>query len=440
MAPYPGPAPAFAAALGLAAKATHLNLHLALAESGDGVPFSVKDTICVAGLPTTCASRALEGYMSPYTATAVKRLEAAGCAVLGKANCDEFAMGASGETSAFGPPRNPWDSERVTGGSSGGSAALVAAGVVPFALGSDTGGSVRQPAALCGVVGLRPTWGRVSRHGLVAMASSMDTIGICARTVAEARWVFDAVAGPDPLDATSLPARREPPPHAPLRPPLVHLPSPADERLGAMGPPLAQVREAVAAAGVEVAEQSLDGLEECLSAYYTITYAEVSANLARYEGIRFANPEGLAPAAWRGQALGDEVKRRILLGCQILSAGYRDSTYEAAVAWRRALRDRWAALVAKGPLVIPAGVGEAFRIGAVADPLEMGRQDLFTTPASLAGLPAVAIPWCQSPAGLPLGVQVVGAANRDEEALGHAAWLAELAAAEGLWEPGALAP
>ncbi|MCH7494288.1 Asp-tRNA(Asn)/Glu-tRNA(Gln) amidotransferase subunit GatA [bacterium] len=438
--PYPGAPRTFSEARRLAAEKESHNLHLALFEEGEGIPFSVKDTICVEGLPTTCASRALEGYMSPFTATAVARLQEAGAAVLGKANCDEFAMGASGETSAYGPSRNPWDRERVTGGSSGGSAALVAAGVVGFALGSDTGGSVRQPAALCGVVGLRPTWGRVSRHGLVAMASSMDTIGVCARTVAEARWVFDAMAGPDPQDATTLPARESPPPHASVRPPTVHLPDPADPRLGEMGPVLAQVRAALLGDGVEILEIGLDDLEECLSAYYTITYAEVSANLARYDGIRFANPRGLAPAVWRGRALGEEVKRRILLGCQILSAGYRDSTYKAALAVRRRLRAHFGALLARGPLLVPAAVGEAFLIGAVKDPLEMGRQDLFTTLASLAGLPAVAVPWCLSPGGLPLGMQVVGAANEDEETLAHAAWLADLAAGAGLWQPGTLAP
>jgi aspartyl-tRNA(Asn)/glutamyl-tRNA(Gln) amidotransferase subunit A len=394
-----------------------------------GVPVAIKDNLVTLDYPTTCGSRILDGWRAPYEATAVKRLRAAGALIAGKTNLDEFAMGSSTERSAFGPTRNPADPSRVPGGSSGGSAAAVAAGLVPAALGSDTGGSVRQPAAFCGVVGLKPTYGAVSRYGLVAFASSLDQVGTLGRTVADAAALLEVVAGHDPLDATS--ARR---PAPALLPELdrgadglvVGVPA---EYMDADGLDRA-VRERVEAAagmlesaGAELRPVSLPHTELALPAYYIIAPAEASSNLARYDGVRYGRREtgGRGDAeraghplpgmyrATRSAGFGDEVKRRILLGTFALSAGYHEAYYGRAQAARRLVAADFRAAFDGGVDVIltPTTPTPAFRLGQkTGDPYAMYSADVFTVAASLAGLPAVSVP-VRPAGGLPVGAQLI---------------------------------
>jgi aspartyl-tRNA(Asn)/glutamyl-tRNA(Gln) amidotransferase subunit A len=394
-----------------------------------GIPLAVKDVICVEGLPATCGSRILEEYVPPFNATVIDRLRAAGAVILGKTNTDEFAMGSSTENSAFFATRNPWDLERVPGGSSGGSAAAVAAGLALGALGSDTGGSVRQPAALCGVVGLKPTYGRVSRLGLVAFASSLDQIGPLARTVGDAAVILEAIAGYDTRDSTS-----------------VQVPVPAYSSLAAkvrglrVGVPREyfvagiepQVEAAVRAAietlvdlGASIVDVSLPNTECALPVYYLVAPAEASANLARYDGMRFGlslrEAEAGGPAGqdlWqtycqtRGQGFGPEVKRRIMLGTYALSAGYYDAYYLRASQVRTLIRrDFDRALERCDVLVAPTTPRTAFRLGEkVDDPLQMYLEDVYTLALSLAGLPGLSLPCGFDADGLPIGLQIMGGA------------------------------
>jgi len=385
------------------------------------VPVAVKDNICTAGLATTAGSRALADFVPPYNATAVERLEQAGAIVVGKTNCDEFAMGSSSEHSAFGQVRNPWDRSRTPGGSSGGSAAAVAAGLVPVALGSDTGGSVRQPAALCGCVGLRPTYGRVSRHGLIAFASSMDQIGPLAMTVRDAAAVLRAIAGPDALDATSAPAP-VPDWEAALS---------GDARGVRIGFPRhllehgvdAEVARAVETAvdvlatrGAEVREIALAHADLAVPVYYLIATAEASSNLARYDGVRYghraAGAGGLRAMydASRSEGFGAEVKRRIILGTFVLSAGYYDAYYLKAQAARAQVTAGFlSALAAVDLIAMPTSPTPAFRLGErLQDPVAMYLSDVFTVGASLAGLPALSVPCGFTGSGLPVGLQLIG--------------------------------
>jgi aspartyl-tRNA(Asn)/glutamyl-tRNA(Gln) amidotransferase subunit A len=387
-----------------------------------GIPIALKDNLCTRGLATTCASQILAGYLPPYDATAVSRLRDAGAVIVGKTNLDEFAMGSSTENSAFGPTRNPWDRERVPGGSSGGSAAAVAIGSALGGYGSDTGGSIRQPAALCGVVGMKPTYGLVSRYGLVAFASSLDQIGPLGRTVEDTVALFEAVAGHDPLDSTSY--RGGPPAIRPtleagvdgLRIGLV------SELQGegyepATSAALSSFVDRLTDEGAKVEEVSLPSIEVALSAYYLIAPAECSANLARFDGVRY----GLrAPGSTveemmgrtRAEGFGPEVTRRILLGTYALSAGYFDAFYGQAQRVRTMIqRDFEAAYRQVDVLISPTSPTVAFPLGArVEDPLAMYLSDVCTIPANLTGHPAISVPVAIDPSGLPIGLQVMAPA------------------------------
>ncbi len=406
-----------------------------------GVPVAVKDNHCVKGVPTTCSSKILEGFVPPYDATVIRRLRAADGIPFGKTNMDEFAMGSSTENSAFVATRNPWDTDRVPGGSSGGSAAAVAAGEAVIAYGSDTGGSVRQPASFCGVVGLKPTYGLVSRFGLVAFASSLDQIGPLTLDVTDAALALQAVAGHDPLDSTS--ARYDPPDYlAGIDRGVKGL------RIGVPREYFGEGTEPAVAAAVRKAIDVLTGLgataEECslpstdyaLSAYYIIAPAEASANLARYDGVRYglrapAEDIGGMYARTRAEGFGPEVKRRIMLGTYALSSGYYDAFYLKAQKVRSLVRRDFEAALAKYDLLAsPTSPTVAFRLGEKTDdPLAMYLADVCTIPVNLAGLPGLSIP-CGEDGGLPIGLQLIGR-QLDEATLFRAAYAYEQATGFG---------
>jgi len=401
-----------------------------------GVPVALKDNLSLAGSPLTCASKILSGYVAPYTATAVERVLDAGAVILGRANMDEFAMGSSCEGSAYQVTRNPWDLGMVPGGSSGGPAAAVAAGSVPLAFGSDTGGSIRQPAALCGVVGIKPTWGRVSRYGLVAFASSTDQVGPLARSVRDAALALSVIAGPDANDATCS-----------ERPAEDYL-ARVEEGIGGLrvgfireidvaGFDAASARDWRAAidhlarAGAEIVEVSVPSLEAAIAVYYVIATCEASANLARFDGVRYgrrAAADNLADlyVDSRSEGFGAEVKRRIMLGTFALSSGYYEAYYgRARSVLGRMRRELDTAFVQADVVVTPTAPGAAFGIGEkVDDPLAMYLSDIFTTPASLVGLPAVAVPTGADDRGLPLSLQIMGRPFAEATVL-RAAWALE---------------
>ncbi len=388
-----------------------------------GVPIAVKDNICTAGIPTTAASHILAGFVPPYNATVVDRLERAGAVILGKTNLDEFAMGSSTEHSAFGPSRNPWDVTRSPGGSSGGSSVAVAARLVPAALGSDTGGSVRQPAAFCGLVGLKPTYGRVSRYGLIAFASSLDQIGTLTLTVEDAAIMAQAIAGQDSLDATSV-ARDVPDFAAKLGAGLrgVRLGVPRDWLESGVDPEVtrafAEAIDVLRRQGAALVDVKLPHARFAVATYYIIATAEASSNLARYDGVRYGlRAPGVTSldemyTATREGGFGREVKRRLLLGTYVLSSGYYDAHYLKAQQVRTLIaRDHDEALAQADAIVLPTTPTPAFALGErLADPLAMYVADVFTVGAALSGLPALSVPMGFSAQGLPLGLQVVGRA------------------------------
>ncbi len=399
-------------------------------EAGDpvgplaGVPVAIKDNICTTETPTTAGSRMLEGFESPYRATVVERLREAGAVVLGKTNLDEFGMGSSTETSHAGPTRNPVDPERTPGGSSGGSAAAVAADLCAGALGSDTGGSIRQPAAHCGVVGVKPTYGRVSRHGLIAYASSLDQIGPLAGSVEDAAHLLEAIAGHDPRDATSV---DEPVPVYPheleggIEGMRVGVPGEFFEaEVGLDEEVVDRVEAAIGRlgeAGAEIVEVSLPHTDYAVAAYYLVATAEASSNLARYDGVRYghrAEADDLVEMyeKSRAEGFGEEVKRRIMLGTYVLSAGYYEAYYRKAQKVRTLIRrDFERAFQQADVIAAPTTPTPAFRLGEKADdPLEMYLQDVYTTSCNLAGLPGASVPCGTTSEDLPVGLQVMAPA------------------------------
>jgi aspartyl-tRNA(Asn)/glutamyl-tRNA(Gln) amidotransferase subunit A len=387
----------------------------------DGIPIVLKDNMVHKGEPTSCASRILEGFVSPYDSTVVERLQRAGAVIIGNANMDEFAMGSSTENSIYGPSYNPWDPERACGGSSGGSAASVAAGIVAMALGSDTGGSIRQPASFCGVVGLKPTYGRISRWGLVAYASSLDQIGPFSASAEDCAWLLQEIAGHDPRDSTSLPAPV--PDYASaltgdVEGLTIGLPTEYFVEEGADPAVLAAVRSAVAeleAAGARVVEVSLPHTRYGIAAYYLIATAEASSNLARFDGVRYGRrAHGVKDLddlyrRSRSEGFGDEVKRRILLGTYVLSAGYYDAYYKKAQQVRTLLRRDFDEAFAGCDLIVtPTSPEVAFRIGEKSeDILSMYLSDVYTVSANLAGIPGISLP-CGLVRELPVGMQLLG--------------------------------
>jgi aspartyl-tRNA(Asn)/glutamyl-tRNA(Gln) amidotransferase subunit A len=397
-------------------------------------PIAIKDIFCTEGVPTTAGSRILEGYRPPYTSTAVRKLLEAGAPVLGKTNMDEFAMGSSNENSAYGPVLNPWDRERVPGGSSGGSAAVVAGGLAPWAIGTDTGGSIRQPAAFCGIVGLKPTYGAISRYGMIAFASSLDQCGPLTRTVSDAALLLGMLQGRDPLDSTSvgleggvsLPDRED---LSGLRfgvpVELGH-----DEYDSGVRAVFEQTLEKIEALGGEIAEVSLPSSEHGISAYYVIAPAEASSNLARYDGVRYgmrASGDGDLIEMYettRSEGFGPEVKRRIMLGTYALSSGYYEAYYGQAQKVRTRIAQDFSGAFDKVDFVVtPTAPSVAFKLGEkTADPLAMYLNDFFTVPMSLAGIPAISIPaGLAEPEGggpqLPVGFQIAAPAFAEQRLL-----------------------
>ena len=386
-----------------------------------GIPIAIKDNICVRGLQASCGSRILGDYRPPYNATVIERLQDAGAVIIGKTNCDEFAMGSSNENSAFGPVKNPWDTTKVPGGSSGGSAAAVAAGVVPVALGSDTGGSVRQPASLCGVIGLKPTYGRNSRYGLVAFASSLDQVGVFARNVSDAASVLSVIAGRDEHDATTADV---PVPDytasltSDIKGARVGFPQ---SLFGAglddeVGKTVRAVVDTYRDLGAEIVEVDLPHARYAIAVYYIIATAEASSNLARFDGVRYGFRAEDAPELrqmyrkTREEGFGPEVKRRIMLGTYVLSAGYYDAYYRKAQQVRTLIENDFLDAFKKcDALITPTSPTAAFNLGAkVDDPLAMYLNDIYTVTANLAGVPGLSAPCGLSSERLPIGYQLLG--------------------------------
>ena len=386
----------------------------------DGIPLAHKDIFCTKDVLTTCGSKMLHNFVSPYSSTVYEKLDAQGMVMLGKTNMDEFAMGSSNETSYFGPVKNPWNKEYVPGGSSGGSAACVAANLTPVATATDTGGSIRQPASLCGLTGIKPTYGRVSRYGMIAFASSLDQGGVLAKSAEDAALILEAMSGYDPKDSTSLNVKEidfQTSINEPIKDLKIGLPK---EFFDAELPSYLQksIQESVdvyKSLGANIVEISLPNINLSLPIYYIIAPAECSANLSRYDGVRYGyrckNPKDIDDLFMRTreEGFGSEVKRRILIGTYALSAGYYDAYYLKAQKCRQLVANDFAEAFKKVDVILsPTTPGTAFKSGEkTSDPVEMYLQDIFTIPANLAGLPALSIP-CGEHEGLPLGLQLVG--------------------------------
>lgn len=403
-----------------------------------GVPVAIKDNICTTQGRTSCGSKMLQNYCSPFDATVVTRLQEAGAIVVGKVNCDEFAMGSSTESCHFGPVKNPADLSRVPGGSSGGSAAAVAAGLVPVSLGSDTGGSIRQPAAFCGVTGFKPSYGQVSRWGLVAFASSLDQIGPFTIDSTDAALVFGVLRGGDPNDGTcdptpAKPCHIEPADLQGMRIGIATQ-STTDGNAKSVSNMMQEVRNHLIEAGAELVDIDLSLMDQGISTYYVIATAEASSNLARFDGIKYghrANAPGASPddlmALSRSEGFGVEVRRRILLGTYVLSAGYYDAYYNQALKIRRMIRDEYLkAFKSCDVLLGPTTPSTAFEIGGITDPVEMYLCDRYTVGANIAGIPGISIPFGEDEQSLPLGLQLLAAPFADEALLNAAAGIEEL--------------
>ena len=400
----------------------HSYLHVTEGEAeGDGVPIALKDVITTKGVPTTAGSRILEGYVPIFDSTIASRVKDAGLPLLGKTNLDEFAMGSSTENSGYGPSHNPWDPERVPGGSSGGSAAAVAGGLAPWALGTDTGGSVKQPASLCGIVGLRPTYGTVSRYGIVAFASSLDQVGPLTKTVRDCAWLYRITAGLDPCDSTTveLPQPVELPEREDLKGIRIGIPRELNDVEGIEPGVRERVDEAIKLAeelGAELGETTLPrSVDYGLPCYYLVAPAEASSNLARYDGVRYGHrAEGVDDLTalyerTRWEGFGEEPKRRIMLGTYALSAGYYDAYYGQAQKVRTVIKDEFAAAFQDFDVLLsPTSPTVAFKLGEKAEnPLAMYLSDVLTIPPNMAGLPGLSIP-CGLSEGLPVGLQILG--------------------------------
>ncbi|ADY55089.1 aspartyl/glutamyl-tRNA(Asn/Gln) amidotransferase subunit A [Syntrophobotulus glycolicus DSM 8271] len=400
----------------------------------EGIPMALKDNLCTAGIKTTCGSKILENFVPPYNAEVTERLAKAGAVLIGKLNMDEFAMGSSNENSGFYPVKNPWDLERVPGGSSGGSAAAVAAREVAYSLGSDTGGSIRQPASFCGVVGLKPTYGAVSRFGLVAFASSLDQIGPLTKTVRDNAHVLNVIAGHDPKDSTSVPYSK--PDYTGFMINSVQglrIGVPKEFFAQGLNPEVEQViRKALSTyekMGAEIGECSLPHMEYALPVYYIIATAEASSNLARYDGVKYgfrAEAEDMIEMykRTRAQGFGEEVKRRIMLGTYALSSGYYDAYYLKAQKVRTLIRQDFAKIFEDFDVIIsPTAPTVAYKLGERSDPLAMYMGDVYTIPVNLAGLPSISVP-AGFAGGLPVGLQIIGR-HFDEGRLYQAAYAFE---------------
>ena len=409
-----------------------------------GIPIAVKDNLCRDGFETTCSSKILEGYVAPYTATVIERLEEAGAIILGNTNMDEFAMGSSTENSAHQTTRNPHDPQRVPGGSSGGSAAAVASGMVPGALGSDTGGSVRQPASLCGVVGMKPTYGRVSRYGLIAFASSLDQIGPLARTVEGASMIAEVISGHDPADSTSVQETvpdytnqiESEPESLTIGVPEEYFGEGLDEQVGKR---LEAIKQGLRDQGVELKQISMPYTEYAISVYYIIATAEASSNLARYDGVRYGHRSEQYDtlvemfSRTRAEGFGEEVKRRIMLGTFVLSSGYYEAYYEKAQKVRTLIKRDFDKAFEKCDLILtPTSPTTAFKIGErTENPVEMYLSDICTISANLAGVPALSVPVGTDSKGLPIGAQLLGPSLSETTLFQGARLLQDISA----WEP-----
>ena len=396
------------------AKESDLNAYIAMDESGEGVPVAIKDNIQVEDWEVTCASKILKGYVAPYEATVVKRLKSAGLAPFGRTNMDEFAMGSTTESSCYGKTLNPRDKSRVPGGSSGGSAAAVAGGLAIAALGSDTGGSIRQPAAFCGIVGMKPTYGRVSRYGLAAYGSSLDQIGPMTQNVEDAALLYNIISGYDPKDSTSANVKNEEivlSGNRKLK--IAIVPNYVKDASQAVQKAYDKAVDALKKAGHTIVEVEMMDARHKIAAYYITAMAEASTNLSRYDGVRYGNRVD-APTLkemyikTRSQGFGEEVKRRILLGTFVLSSGYYDAYYIKAQKARHLIKDEYSKIFEEADLILtPVAPDVAFKFGELKTPLQMYLSDLYTIGVNLAGLPAISLPVDESD-GLPVGLQLIG--------------------------------